>query len=399
MTKEFLYRAASPQGRILEGRVRSASRAEALEDLRRKELYPITIAVDTGKIAVAQKSGAKRNDAVRLWTRTMATMLEAGVSLERALAFSSAESRNKEVSASVSAIRGDVHQGTALAASMRKFPRLFGPVDTGIVAAGEETGTLASALGRLASYQEESAELQGKVRSALTYPAVMTFVTSMGLVIMTVFVIPRLASMLQDSGGTLPVSTIVLLAVSHAVAAWWPAMLALIALAGWEFQRWSRIPSNRMKWHEFRLRIPVTGDLEREFAAARFTRTFSVLLSSGSSILSALRIARATVSNAFIAAAITRAEGQVGEGRRLSVELAGVLPARAVQLLAVGEESGKLAQLSEKAAESYEKELARRLRAAIGLIEPALVIFFGAIIGFVAIAMLQAIYSINGHLT
>ncbi|MBA3466681.1 MAG: type II secretion system F family protein [Gemmatimonadaceae bacterium] len=344
------------------------------------------------------KGSMNRAEAVKLWTRSMATMLAAGINLERALSFSGDQARNLDVTNAVNHIRADVHRGVSLAAAMRKHGRLFGTVHIALVAAGEETGSLAPVMERLAAHLEEEAELRGKLRSALMYPAIMAFVTTLGLIVMVLFVIPRLAEMLNEAGGTLPLSTRLLIGVSTFFATWWPLLTAMVAVVISGVRHWTAAPANRVRWHAVRLKIPLVGQIEREFGAARFTRTLALLLSNGTPIISALRIARSSVSNESLAAAIERATTGVSEGRKMSAELAGVLPPAALQLLSVGEETGKLGELSLRAAESYETDLARRLRVSIGFIEPALIVIFGGIVGFVAIAMLQAIYSINGRL-
>lgn len=398
MTARFRYRAANPAGDVLEGSLSSPSRSAALEDLRRQSLVPIEIEEDSAERSSMPSGSMNRAEAMKLWTRSMATMLGAGINLERALSFSGTQARSREVANAINEIRTDVHRGVSLAAAMRKHARLFGTVHIALVSAGEETGALAPVMERLAAHLEEEAELRGRLRSALMYPAIMAFVTTLGLVVMVLFVIPRLAAMLHEAGGTLPFSTRLLIGVSSFFAKWWPLLAGIAALAAWEFKRWINSPGNRMRWHGVRLRIPVVGEMEREFGAARFTRTLALLLSNGTPILSALRIARSGVSNEALAGAIEKATTGVSEGRRMSAELAGVLPPAALQLLSVGEETGKLGELSLRAAENYEADLARRLRVSIGLIEPALIVIFGAIVGFVAIAMLQAIYSINGRL-
>lgn len=376
----------------------SSSRTSALDDLRRQKLYPIEIEEERAIPSAPGRSSINRRVALTLWTRSMATMLSAGINLERALSFSSAQERNQEVARATTEIRADVHRGVSLAGAMRKHGRLFSGVQIALISAGEETGTLASVMLQLANHLEEESELRAKLRSALMYPAIMAFVTTLGLAVMVLFVIPRLAAMLNEAGGTLPYSTRLLIGVSAFITLWWPVVVGIVLLAVWEFRRWNTIGANRIKWHALRLRLPVAGQIEREFVAARFTRTLALLLSNGTPILSALRISRASVANEFLGSAIERAMSAVSQGRRLSTELAGVLPTGALQLLSVGEETGRLGELSLRAAESYEADLARRLRVSIGWIEPALILIFGGIVGFVAIAMLQSIYSINGRL-
>ncbi len=398
MTTRFRYRAANTAGEVIEGKVSSLSRSAALDDLRGQKLFPIEIEEVEDGVPRGNWRSSGRREALVLWTRSMATMLSAGINLERALTFSSAQERNPEVARAIIAIRADVHRGVSLAAAMRVHARLFGGVQIALISAGEESGALASVMSQLAKHLEEEAELRARLRSALMYPALMAFVTTLGLVVMVMFVVPRLAAMLDEAGGTLPYSARLLTGASAFIVSWWPMVLGVGVLGVWEFRRWNSVPGNRKRWHHFRLRLPIFGEVEREFSAARFTRTFALLLSNGTPILSALRISRAGVANEFIGGEIEKAMSGVSQGRRLSAELAGVLPPGALQLLSVGEETGRLGDLSLRAAETYEADLARRLRVSIGLIEPALILIFGGIVGFVAIALLQAIYSINGRL-
>lgn len=399
MATEFVYRAANSAGDVLEGKVTSQSRASALEDLRRQNLFPIQIEEGARGRDHTVGRGSNRREAVRLWTRSMATLLGSGVTLERSLAFTVAQARNPDLTDALTAVRADVHAGVSLTTAMRKHARLFGNLHIALVAAGEETGALGAVMQRLADHMDEESELRGKIRTAMTYPAVMAIVTTVGLLVMVVFVIPRLADMLKDAGGTLPVSARLLIGGSSFAVTWWPLIAGVAAISMWEFRRWNRVPDNRRKWHARRLRLPVVGEIERELAAARFTRTLALLLSNGTGILAALRIARDGVPNEHLSAQIEKAAMGVSGGRKLSAELSGILPADALELIRVGEETGQLGKLSLRAAETYEADLGRRLRMLIGLIEPAFIVIFGGIVGFVAIAMLQAIYSINGRLS
>jgi type II secretory pathway component PulF len=327
--------------------------------------------------------------------RSLATLLGAGVPLDRALAFAGDNAGHPQVTAALADVRREVRGGTGLADAMRRHPDVFGAVHVAMLAAGEAGGALAEAAARLADHLDETAELRGQLRAALLYPAIMAVVAGVGVTVLLLFVVPRFVAMLDVAGGTLPWSTRLLVAASGVVVGlWWlwGGLLAAALLAG---RRWLADPANRLRWHRRRLELPVVGALERGVATARFARTLGLLLDGGARLLPALRIAGSASPNLAFAEGIARAAADVGHGRRLADALAPTLPPLALQLIAAGEESGRLAPLALRAADAYDAEVRRTLRAAVGLVEPLLIVFFGAVVGFVALAMLQAIYSIN----
>ncbi|MEX2283661.1 MAG: type II secretion system F family protein, partial [Gemmatimonadota bacterium] len=220
-------------------------------------------------------------------------------------------------------------------------------------------------------------------------------VSGAGIIVLLLFVVPRFAEMLGDEGASLPLSTQLLVALSRlVVGGWWLILLiaATVALAG---RRWLTRPENRMRWHAWRLGWPLVGDLELKYATARFTRALGMLLGSGRPMLASLRAARATVTNVSLGGSLDRAAEAVSHGKRVSAALAGSLPPLATELIAVGEESGRLDELCLRAADSYDSEVKRTLRAVVGIIEPVLILLFGLMVGFIALAMLQAIYGLN----
>lgn len=397
MTAKYRYRAADASGRVIEGDLQSQSRSAAIEDLRRQSLFPVDV---SEMDAAAPRQTTERSslpDALAVWTRTLSTLLSAGLPLEKALSFSSAETSNALLTSAVAEVRDDIRAGVPLASAMKKRPKVFGPLYIAMVTAGEESGALDQVLGRLADNLDESAELRGRVRSALLYPALMAIVATMGVTVILLFVIPRFVDMLGEVGGTLPLSTRALIGMSAVVTRWWWIWIPFALLIVFSIQRWLSDPANRFKWHRARLGVPVTGDLERNYLTARFSRTLGLLQRSGVGIVASLRIARSAMTNDFVGDQIGRAADLVSQGRRLGAELHGILPPLAVQLISVGEESGKLGELCLRAADAYDKDVSRRLTTLVSLLEPALILVFGAMVGFVALAMLQAIYSVNAH--
>jgi len=209
------------------------------------------------------------------------------------------------------------------------------------------------------------------------------------------FVIPRFAAILSDVGGGLPLSTRLLVGASALVTKGWWAWLLLGGATAYAVPNALARPENRRRWHAARLGWPVVGDLELKYSTAKFARTLGLLLKSGLPIVPALNIARASATNLIVQEGIDRAVAALSDGSTLASALAGTVPPLALQMIAVGEESSRLEELCFRVADTYDGEVRRTLRTAVALIEPALILFFGALVGFVALAMLQAIYGIN----
>ncbi len=395
MTLRFRYRAATPDGHVVEGVVQAPSRQSVLEELRRQHLYAVTVDETEGGAAARAGRRLGRRAAVALWTRNAATLLGAGVPLDRALAFTAQHASHDGLAEAVRQARRAVQGGASLADALAQQPRYFDPLFVAMVSAGESSGALEIVFERLSEHLEESAELRSQVRSALLYPALMAVVASIGVVVLLGFVIPRFAAILADVGGTLPLSTRLLLGASGVLTKGWWAWLLVAAALAYAIPNALARPETRRRWHQARLGWPWVGDIELKYATARFARTLGLLLKSGVPALPALKIARASVTNLVVQEGVDRASAALTDGSALAPALAGTLPPLALQMIAVGEESGRLEELCLRIADTYDGEVRRALRTAVTLLEPALILIFGALVGFVALAMLQAIYGIN----
>ena len=396
--ERYRYRASDVDGRMVEGVVQAPTRVIALEELRRQRLVPVDIA-PLGTEGSAVQRRQRRAQALAVWARTVATLLEAGMPLDRALEFGTTHAGHPAVATASGDVRRDVQSGSTLADALRKRTDVFGALIPAMASAGEESGALDQAMARLADHLDEANELRAQVRSAMIYPAIMAGASAAGITVLLAFVVPRFAAMLQETGGTLPLSTRTLVGMSRVVTNWW----WLWALLGFgtviALRAWLGDAANRRRFHASRLRWPVVGAIETSFSTARFARALGMLLGSGMPALAALRIARGTVSNLALAAALDRSVEDVSHGVRIATALTPVIPPLGAQLLAVGEETGRLPELARQVAETYDRELKAALRSAVALIEPALILFFAVLVGFVALAMLQAIYSVNAGAT
>jgi type II secretory pathway component PulF len=395
VTASYRYRAAAATGQIVEGVLQAPSRQLVLAELQRQHLYPV--AVDEVAAEPAGKGTRRlgRRAAVALWTRSTATLLGAGVPLDRALGFGAAHLGHAGLEEAIREIRRAVRNGSALADALARQGRYFDPLFVATVSAGESTGALDTVFERLADHLEESGELRSQVGSALIYPVLMAVVTLLGTVVLLAFVVPRFAEIMADVGGRLPLTVRLLMGASAVVTGAWWLWLGLAGLGVIALRQALSRPATLRSWHRRRLALPWIGEFERKYLTARFARTLGLLLRSGLPMMQALRIARASASNLVFQAGVDRAAAAVAEGGNVAASLAGTLPSLAAQMLAVGEESGQLDALCLRVADAYDAEVRRTLRTMVALVEPAMILVFGALVGFVALAMLQAIYGIN----
>jgi type II secretory pathway component PulF len=394
-TQRYHYRAATSDGRLVNGVLAAASERAAIASLEERALVPVELSVASDEIAVRRRGRTSQRAALGIWARTLASMLGAGVPLDRALAFATSHATHPRLAQASQNVRDAVQRGESLHSALHQSPNVFSPVVVAMAGAGEEAGALDASFARIASYLEEQDALHQRLRAALSYPALLAVVAGAAVLVMMLFVVPRFAAMLSELGGTLPLSTRFLLGVSSAAVGWWWLFLLLLlgAIAG--VRAWLADRERVERWHGARLRLPVAGAIEEELETSRFLRTCATLLESGASVLSALRGARAAVVNLAYGKRIEHAIEDVRRGRTISIAMAGVLPPLALELVAAGEQSGALAELAMQAATRAEDDAQRTLRRLVSFVEPALILLFGLLVGFVALAMLQAIYSVN----
>lgn len=384
---------------MVEGTVQAPTREQAVEQLRRQQLVPVSVeaaSTEGGGLARPLFAGraARRRD-LSLWTRTLATLLEAGAPMDRALSVAQAQVTHPAVGAAAADLRTRVLAGGTLADAMRAHPAVFGALHAAMVEAGEATGSLDRACGLLADYLDEDDAWRDQLQAALLYPVLMAVVATVGVLVLLLVVVPRFSVLLADLGGTLPLSTRLLVGVGQFVGGWWWLLLLGVTALVTGVTTWLATPAATAAFHRARLGWPVVGRLERAVATARFTRALGVLLQGGMPLLGAWRLAQGGVTNVALVTDLRAAAERVGRGEPIATATAGVLAPLATQLMAVGDESGQLDAMALRAATVHETQVQRTLRTVAGLIEPALIVLFGGLVGLVALAMLQAIYAVN----
>lgn len=388
----FRYRAATRTGQVTAGVVGAATLAEADERLVASGLHPLTV-----EPAARARPGRIPSRDLRAATRSVATLVQVGVPVERALATTARLPLAAPLVQAIGEIRGLLAEGQSLtmACEAAGLP-LEGP-HLGLLKAGERGGRLGPALEALATTLEREEELRGRIRQALAYPAVLLVAGLASVAVIAGLIVPRFAEILADLGTALPSSTRLLLAVAGLVQAHGLAMLAALGAAGALVTRWARTPSGAATVSRTALTLPVVGAVRHGFAAARATGALGALLASGAPILAALAAAEEATGDIELAGRLARARERVARGESLGHALAmeRAFPPAAEQLLAVGESTGHLPAMADRAAQVSAREAEARLCTLVSLIEPLLVLLIGGFVAFVAVALLQAVYSLR----
>jgi type IV pilus assembly protein PilC len=335
-----------------------------------------------------------------VFSRQFATMINSGLPILRALAILADQTNNKELARVLGECRLDIEQGSSLSAAIQKHPKVFNNLFVSMVKSGETGGSLDSVLLRLADMIENEVKLRGKIKSAMTYPIAVVALVSLIMSGMLLFVVPQFKSIYAQLGGSLPMPTRVLLALSEIFKKYWYIVIAAVFAGRFFFRRWKATPNGREAVDAFKLRVPVFGTLFHKTALARFAGTLSMLLRSGVPILQALDIVSETVNNRTIAKAVQDVQGSVREGESMAKPLAKhkVFPPMVVQMIAVGEQTGALDTMLAKIADFYEDEVDIAVAGLMKLLEPVLIAFLGVAIGGIVIAMYMPMFSLIGQI-
>lgn len=388
----FRYAAARADGATVRGRLDAASGPDAAAILSARGLFPVLVEPVTPVATWWTPRPSLRSRAIVL--QSLATLVDAGLPLEKALAATEhlATGRLRDAVAQATA---RVREGTSLAAALDGETQAFSGVTVGLIRAGERGVGLGPALQQAATQLDREAESVARVRTALAYPALLAVAGSVSSAVIVLFVVPRFAAILSDLGETLPAATRALIGLSS-FARHYGLLLAVVAVAAAAFAA-TEIARNRATFDRALLRLPVIGELRMGLATARVARTLAALLDTGTPALQALSIAKNAAGDAEVAGRMERARERVAEGAGVGAALAGAraLTPTALQLLAVGEQSGQVGPVLLKAADLDEARAERTLRVLVGLLEPALIIAFAGMVAFVAAALLQAVYSVR----
>lgn len=330
------------------------------------------------------------------FTRQLSSMIGAGMSLMDAIMTIEHGIRNPEFRKCVGYLREKVEQGAALSVAMAAFPKVFDQMYVNMVIAGEQSGNFDGILRRLTTIIQDAASLRRKIKSALTYPKV---VVSIALLIaggLIQFVVPTFGNMFKDFGRPLPGLTQALLDIAEFVKAYWYYVLGGIVFAVIAFRKWVGTASGRLIWDAFTLRIPIFGELALKGAIARFSRLLGEMLSAGIPILKALEVVSGSLDNHVLEKSVLDARAEVEQGNPLNVALNGkpFMPDMMVRMIAAGEKSGRMQDMLDSVASTYDEEVAVMIASLTALMEPFIMVAMGAIIGTIVIALFLPIFQL-----
>ena len=402
----YSYKATDVSGKIVKGSLDAVDEKGVVTGLQNMGYIPIRIS-PSGKESISLNfdlSGAaqaliKRASTkdVMIFTQDLSVLLEAGLPVDRALAILvdvTEKDRFKEI---IKDVLKSIQGGSYLSDALAKHPRAFSGFYVNMVKAGEAGGILEHVLDRLSVFLENSQELKDYIKSALVYPVFLVFVGGISIVILLTFVIPKFSVIFSDMGQTIPLSTTFLLWFSEVMRIYWWAILGAIAAICFSFRRYAGTRAGQIKIDKYKMNFPISGELVRKIEVARFTRTLGTLMKSGVPILQALALVKEIIGNQVIARSIEKIYERVKEGERLSRPMVdtGLFPALAIEMITVGEETGKLDEMLLKVADNYEKIVKNMVKRFISFLEPAMILIMGLVVGFIVISMLMAIFSIN----
>ena len=402
-TLTYDYKVRDRSGALKTGTLDAESTAQVAAKLTSMGYAPITISKAGGKGTGKALKIPGLNSAPKIklkdlsiFARQFATMVNSGLSLLRALNILTEQTDNKELARVLGEVRNDIETGNSLSASMAKHPAAFPPLMVNMTRAGEVGGFLDSVMLQIAANYEAEVRLKGKVKAAMTYPVVVFILAILMCIIMLIFIVPTFATLFKSLGGTLPLPTQVLVAMSKGLTTFGPAFVVLTIVA---LQVWKRIklkPATRNFVDPLKLKMPVFGDLIQKIALARFARNLGTMMKSGVPILQALDIVSTTTGSIVIERATMAVQESVRTGESLSGPLAEhpVFPAMVVQMMAVGEDTGALDTMLMKIAEFYDQEVEATTESLTALIEPLMIAFLGAVVGSMIVALYMPIFKI-----
>ncbi|MFA5146064.1 MAG: type II secretion system F family protein [Candidatus Omnitrophota bacterium] len=398
----FKYVAKDQSGNNVAGALEANDRNAAVEELRKQDLIIVSVSEALPKFSFSsafasmQKKKIKLDDLV-VFSRQLATMVDAGIPLVGALDILGEQLENKSFQEVIIKIRNDVETGSNLSDAIGKHKKVFSPLFVNMVRAGESSGMLDEILDRLASYLEKTSALQKKVQSALVYPAVVSSMALGITLLLLLKVIPVFKNIFTGFGAELPKPTMVLITISDFLQKYFLLAVVGIVAIGILFARYIKTEKGKLQFDSFLLKMPLFGILFKKVAISKFTRTLSTLIKSGVPILASLEIVAKTAGNKAVEIAVENVRTNVREGENVAEPLAKskIFPPMVVRMVSVGEQSGQLEKMLSKIADFYDEQVDAAVSGLTSMIEPLIIAFLGIVIGSIVICMFLPIFKVT----
>lgn len=407
MALTFDYKVRDRGGNLVQGQLEGDSLNLVVSKLREMGYLPIAVTpkskVDVHRdIKIPGLSNRVKLAELAVATRQLATMVDSGLSVVRALGILGGQVENKELARILGEVRLDVERGSSLSAACAQHPKVFSRLFVTMVQAGEAGGTLDKVLKDLAGTMEKQAILIRTVRSAMTYPAIVISVMVLIFTALLVFIVPVFKNLFTSLHASLPLPTQIIIKISSIVLSPWAVLVVAVIIGSViAFRRWIKTDEGRAKWDAWKLEPPVFGPLMHKVSLARFSHTFASLIASGVPILEALDIVSDTAGNVVVGGVLQEAKAGVREGRSLADSLKGhdeIIPQLVVQMVEIGEQTGALDAMLTKVAEFYDGEVESTVNNLTSLLEPMLTVFMGAGVGVMVISMYLPMFDYIKHI-
>jgi type IV pilus assembly protein PilC len=400
-TATFEYKVRDRAGKLSSGKLEAESQSQVASKLKSMGYAPVSITESNAGMSKELKIPGFGKKKVGLkdlavFSRQFATMINAGLSLLRALNILVDQTENSELARVLAEVRNDIESGNSLSSGMAKHPDVFPPLMVNMCRAGEVGGFLDSVMLQIAANYEAETKLRGKVKAAMTYPVVVLCIAVVAVIGMLLFIVPTFAGLFKTLGGTLPLPTRILVILSNGLKVGIVPLIVLVIVALQVWKRVKRTPQVRNFVDPLKLKLPVFGELFRKIALTRFARNLGTMMQSGVPILQSLDIVAETTGNVVLERATRAVQESVRTGESLAQPLTQhpVFPPMVVQMMAVGEDTGALDTMLHKIAEFYDQEVEATTESLTALIEPLMIAFLGGIVGSMIIALYMPIFKI-----
>lgn len=399
----FEYKGLNKQGKNVKGLIDAENVRVARAKLKKENVYIVDI---KDKTKAARKSTTKKSNwnkkvdiqDLSLMTRQLAVLIKAGVPLVDTLGAVSDQSENPILSNIMAEIKTSVNEGGAFNKALAKYPKVFDKIYVSLCEAGEMSGTLDVILLRLAEFTEAQNELNAKIRSAMMYPILMMIVSTLLLVGIFIFIIPKMVTIFDSSPDlTLEWYTLMVIDVSGFIVNYWWLILIVSFIGSFTFKSWKKTKSGERQWDSIRLNLPVIGKIIRMISVSRFTRTLSTLLTGGVPMLNSMSIVRNVVSNEILAEAIDNARDNISEGESIAAPLkkSGQFPPLVIHMISIGEKTGELENMLTQVSDAYDFQVKNSVDGMTSLLGPVMLIFMGGVIAVIVFAVMMPMFQLS----
>jgi len=398
----FKYTAIDAAGRGVKGKIEAENEQLVVARLHEQRLHITNLERDK---SVAQKASIGKAKKVKLhslvvFSRQLATMIDAGIAIVRALDILENQLKDDVFKDVIAQCKRDVKGGASLTDAFGKHPNVFSRLYVNMVRAAETGGILDQILDRLSTFLEKDLEVRSKIKSAMIYPILVLSFAVLMMTALFLFVLPKFKEIFISMDIEMPIATRMLFGISTMLKSHWYIPLALVIGGFAAYRAYSKTEKGAYQIDSFKLKFPVVGDIVQKMAISRFSRTFSTLISSGVPMMRSLEIVGETSGNRVIAGAIDNARNSIREGQKISTPLtqSGLFPNMVTHMIDIGEETGRLSDMLGKVSDFYDQEVDNAVKALTSLIEPVLIVFMGGIVGFIAVSIMAPIFKLISNI-